>query len=165
MSEAYRQKLLHWFMSMLALLLMTALAAASFWFLRAPEIVADDPPYLMANIAGPFGESFTGFIVGFFPIALWHLADFLERIPGRSRWGLRLTRYRSFAAIMGISYFGSVLAASALFNKTYCSDWQLYCYDAPAEWLYFLWLAPLLLACALAMAKLLRLIFIRFIWD
>ncbi len=139
MTDGHRQKLLRWFMSMLALLLMTALAAASFWFLRAPEIVADDPPNLMANIAGPFGESFTGFIISFF--------------------------YRSFAALMGISYFGSVLAASARFNKTYCPDWQLYCYDAPAEWLYFLWLAPLLLACALAMAKLLRMIFIRFIWD
>ncbi len=100
MSEAYRQKLLNWLISMMILCLCVALSLAAYWFFNRPDLMVrpagvpfpDD--YELVDYAGAMGEIVALFVVGFVPVALWHMADLFDRKTARSR----LTRWLSHAA-------------------------------------------------------------------
>ena len=74
MDAAYRQKLKHWLLSMLTLLMIVANGLAALWFFRLGRFLKMTGHLDISNIAGPIGEFVIVYAQGFAIAAFWLIA-------------------------------------------------------------------------------------------
>lgn len=108
MTDGYRQKLLDWLTSMLLLILLTVLSLASYWFLDEPDVIVR--PYgwdgvwkpELVDYAGPMGDTLSIFHSGFYPLAIWHLFDLLQRADPQAKWARILASSASLHTVLAV---------------------------------------------------------------
>ncbi len=160
MDEAFRQKLLNWFISILLLLSAASVMFLISWFARAPSVT--ETPYMTrgAEIAVSFGGVTVIFAILFFPVVIWHLLDFTERLNDGQQG--RIVRFFSSHTVlvltMGISQIAGILIATGIADWNSCDDlppgsFPYSCQIGLEWWANLLFFGPLLFAFILCIGK------------
>jgi hypothetical protein len=159
LSEAYRQKLLNWLLSMLVLLLMATGG------ISALLLAGRFNPVVERNLSGPLmlpamaAENLFGFMLYFVPVAIWHLADLPQRRVPESGTLAILTSYRPFGGILLLGTTAFALSTSQILTTPNCPELEpetfgfIDCTFGPPRWLWFAMLIPLLFVYILSMGK------------
>lgn len=157
MSDAYRQKLLNWFCSMLLALLVAALSASIVWFYKVPKSTAIYGHPDLTAIAGLIGESLMIYPIYFLPMAIWHFFDFIERQEPAPLSRHRLTRWRTFLSTLIATTVFWLGMAMELWQYNSCDNldgaFYFQCLVGPSPWLFWPWLLGMGVALLLCIAK------------
>ena len=160
MTDAFRQKLLNWFISILLLLAATAAMLLVHWFVRAPLV--EESPYISrgALIAVTAGEILILYAVLFFPILIWHLLDFAERSNALRSSPLEMVfvNHTVLVVTMGISQITGVLIATGMAEWNSCDDLPDMVYPHSCRlslewWALILFFGPLLFSFILCIGR------------
>lgn len=160
MDEAFRQKLLNWFISILMLLSTVSVMLLISWFVRAPSVA--ETPYMTrgAEIAAMFSGVIAIFAILFFPIIVWHLLDFTERLNDGHQG--RLVEFFSSHFVllltMGVSQIAGILIATGIADWNSCDDlpagsFPYSCQIGLEWWANLLFFGPLLFSFILCIGK------------
>ncbi len=160
MSDAYRQKLLNWFCTMLLLLLVCALSLCLGWriILTNAELAGGDWP--LDAFAGFLGEAFRPYFMFFPLLAIWHMFDFLEadsNPPRRKGW---FADYRSFLILLMVASPFAILSVvdghilSSCYRSMDIGETGFYdsCYPS-STWTILLWLVIAPAVCLAVVSK------------
>ncbi|KLE32657.1 hypothetical protein [Aurantiacibacter gangjinensis] len=157
MNEAYRQKLLHWFMSMLLCMSLPTFLANWEWFYDLPKSYLDYGEYDLEWSIWGIGEAVIYFAFYFIIVAPWHLFDFLQRENPDSLWKERLAEYRTFCSVVLATMMLSAVEGTSIFNHNSCDELPeamfTTCYITMPKWLEWSSLAAIFLALLLVVAK------------
>lgn len=158
MSEAFHQKLLNWFVSILQLLTAIALMLVIFWFVRAPEIEPYYQSTHLASIAPAMGGVLAFYILFFPQVLVWHLLDFCQRGEPSLRIERFLASHMNLVATMGLLQFAAILTVLGLGSWNSCDELPLdalphSCRIGLQWWLTLMFYGPLLFSLILCIGK------------
>ena len=158
-TDAYRQKLLNWFTSMLLVLLISMMPTLYFWFVRLPERMS----YIRGvdEFVFPLGESLLWYASGFVPLLIWHVGDFTNNYRSSSSLVRWLNSYKLIAGLLGVLGLSMILTASRFLDDLGCPEVNLpegvYQFDGcgswTPEWKMWLTMSIWLVICLLALWK------------
>lgn len=161
MTEAYRQKLLNWYLSMLMLALASVSSLSGFLLIGRlnPQVENDtNDPFVLPAIAG---GTLIVFATYFVPVASWHLFDFIQKgTPANRTLGI-LAGYRAFGTILVLGSFGLAAITSQILTMPKCPPLEVGdgafgfvgCDSGPPDWLLASSYILLLFALILCMGK------------
>ena len=130
MSEAYREKLMRWFTSMLLLGLGTALYTLILWFNKFLNVWGG-PDWSHAYF---FAFAAVFYFSVFPPVLLWHVGDFILLKPFQNRW-LRI--FLKYEIMIGIIVWLSAIAIVVelgVLDDLFCPRNVQYGFDGCGSW-------------------------------
>lgn len=116
MSEAYRQKLLNWWCSMLVLLLLAISAIAARWLFYVPFMM------MMTEVESVRIEwmldPMLHYFIWFLPLAFWHVADAFQLGQPSGRWARAIASYPAMIGSFLLLSTTLVFMASGLWESS-----------------------------------------------
>lgn len=157
MTEAYRHKLLHWFISMLTILTACTLNALIFWFRKIPNVVIGPDFYDVSQIAGLASKTLFFYPIYFVIFSFWHFFDFWERSPEKTGFVRRTVGYCYFFCLLALTMLLHLLMETGIFSYNSCDELEgafyLECLVGPPLWLLLPWIGGVGLALILTIAN------------
>ncbi|MEH6662377.1 MAG: hypothetical protein V7679_12080 [Parasphingorhabdus sp.] len=157
MSEGFHQKLLNWFCSVTLSLFAASLPPLFFWLIDLPDLAERGILINLADIAGPFGETFLFYAVLLPLFLFWHLFDFAQRGMPEISLVAKLTKYRTFLWLMIAVILLFLLMDLGFLNYNSCDqlDGVFYheCIVRPSLWLMIPWIIAIGIAAILCLIK------------
>ncbi|MBH5322320.1 hypothetical protein [Aurantiacibacter sediminis] len=149
MTDAYRQKLLNWFCSVVLVLSTAFTGAAIHWYLRAPD---EDYGWLPAiDMVVSLNEPILFGSASLLAILVWHLADLAQTKLPKPIWLKALFSHRFLLASLLISQASIITICTGALDIKRCF-WHV-CAPGPPIWLERTAFIPLLIVSTLGIAK------------
>jgi hypothetical protein len=158
-TDAYRQKLLNWFTSMLIVLLISIIPILYFWFVRLPERMS----YIrgVSEFVFPLEESLSWYATVFVPLLIWHVGDFTHKYRYSSSLANLVNGYKPLAGLLCALGLSVMLITSGFLDDLGCPELDLpegvYQFDGCGSWTpnWKIWLTTgiWLAICLLALWK------------